>query len=162
VTPMLSIVGLLGMLVAAWAAPVGDWTPAPPQSMPGPPPPPPPFSAPSLRACAPDVPCCPAAVSRDYYREGPGPPKRILYVAPDLTTVTKPYPSGVVILELAINEKGVVVSSCLLRGIRSDFDKAAQVAALQWRFNPYRPKGKPAGVVMTVTVTTPDMKQDGG
>ena len=98
-----------------------------------------------------------------YCRVGcPGPPpKKLLNVAPDLTTVAKPYPSGVVILELAINEKGVVVSSCLLRGIRSDFDKAAQASALQWRFNPYRPKGKPVGVVMTVTVTTPDMKQDG-
>jgi len=78
-----------------------------------------------------------------------------------MTSVAKPFPSGVVILELAINEKGVVVSSCLLRGIRDDFDKAAQLATRQWRFNPYRPKGKPVGVVMTVTVTTPDMKQDG-
>ena len=154
-TPMLSIVGLLGMLVAAWPAPAGKRTPALTQRQP------PLASAPLRRACAPDVPCCPAAVTRDYYREGPGPPKRILYVAPDLTTVAKPYPSGVVILELAINEKGVVVSSCLLRGIRSDFDKAAQVATLGWKFNPYLLKGKPVGVVLTVTVTTPDMHQDG-
>jgi hypothetical protein len=73
----------------------------------------------------------------------------------------KPYPSGVVILELAINGKGVVVSSCWLRRIRSDFNKAAQLATLGWKFNPYLLKGKPVGVVMTVTVTTPDMKQDG-
>jgi TonB family protein len=86
---------------------------------------------------------------------GRGPPKRILYVAPDLTTVAKPYPSGVVILELAINEKGVVVSSCLLRGIRADFDKAAQLATLGWRFEPKVVEGKPIGVVMTVTVNTP-------
>ena len=92
----------------------------------------------------------------------PGPPpKKILNVAPDFTTVTKPYPSGVVILELAINEKGVVVSSCLLRGIRSDFDKAAQLAALGWKFNPYLLKGKPIGIMLTVTVVTPDMDKEG-
>ena len=82
-------------------------------------------------------------------------------MAPDLTTVAKPYPSGVVILELTINEKGVVVSPCLLRGIRSDFDKAAQASALRWRFNPYFLKGTPVGVVITMTVTTPDLDKDG-
>jgi TonB family protein len=153
---LLSIVGLVALSVAAWGAPIGGRAPAtPPQQQP------PLASAPSRRACAADVPCCPAAVTRDYYREGPGPPKRILHVAPDLTTVAKPYPSGVVILELAINEKGVVASSCLLRGIRSDFDKAAQLAALGWRFEPYLLKGKPTGVVMTVTVGTPDFDKDG-
>lgn len=157
------IIALVALMVAVWVAPVGKRTPALPHSMPVPPPPPPLPSAHSRRACAPDVPCCRTAFQREpTHAGGHGtPPKRILYVAPDLTTVAKPCPSGVVILELAINEKGVVVSSCLLRGIRSDFDKAAQLAALQWRFNPYRPKGKPVGVVMTVTVTTPDMHQDG-
>jgi len=78
-------------------------------------------------------------------------------VAPDLASVTRPYPSGVVILEVGINDKGHVVSVCLLRGVRSDFDKAAQAAALRWRWNPYLLKGKPVGVVITTTLCTPDL-----
>ena len=78
-------------------------------------------------------------------------------MAPDLTAVTRPYPSGVVILEVGINDKGQVVSVCLLRGVRGDFDKAAQAAALRWRWNPYLLHGKPVGVVITTTVCTPDL-----
>ena len=81
-------------------------------------------------------------------------------MAPDLTTVARPSPSGIVILELAINEKGLVVSACLLRGIRKDFDTVALEAALRWRFEPKLLDGKPVGVVMMVTVTTPEMKQE--
>jgi len=75
-----------------------------------------------------------------------------------MKTVARPYPNGVVILEAGIDEKGQVVSACVLRGIRSDFDKAAQSAVLRWRWNPTVLDGKPVGVVMTVTVCTPDMK----
>ena len=91
----------------------------------------------------------------------PGPvPKRIKWVPPDLKSVARPYPTGVVILEASVNVVGQVVSVCVLRGIRSDFDKAAQNAVLQWRFlnDAVRLNGKPLGVVMTVTVCTPDRK----
>jgi hypothetical protein len=49
----------------------------------------------------------------------------------------------------------VLLSSCVLRGIRNDFDKAAQLATLKWRFTPLLLIGKPVGVVMTVTVGIP-------
>jgi TonB family protein len=107
-----------------------------------------------------DVPCCPAALAQltgPPCRVGcPGPPpKKTLTDAPDLSTVAKPYPAGVVILELVINEKGVPLSSCVLRGTRPDFDRAAQLATLKWRFTPYLLEGHAVGVVMTVTVNTP-------
>ena len=124
-TRLPTTLGLLGLLVGAWAAPFGERTPASARQQQPPPAPPP---AAQHHACAPGIACCPAAFQMQAYcRVGcPGPPpKKLLHVAPDLATVAKPYPSGVVILELAINEKGVVVSPCLLRGIRSDFDKAA-------------------------------------
>jgi hypothetical protein len=91
----------------------------------------------------------------------PGPvPKRITWIPPDLKSVDRPYPAGVVILEASVNVEGQVVSVCVLRGIRSDFDKAAQNAVLHWRFlnDAVRLNGKPLGVVMTVTVCTPDRK----
>jgi hypothetical protein len=44
----------------------------------------------------------------------------------------------------------------VLRGVRSDFDKAAQAAALEWLWTPKVVRGKPIGVVMTVTFDTPD------
>jgi TonB family protein len=113
---------------------------------------------PAPNACAPGAACCPARFqSRGFCRVGcPGPPPRLLQrVDPDLTKVARPYPSGVAILEVGIDEKGHVLSACVLRGVRFDFDNAAQAAALKWRWNPMRLNGKPIGVVMTVTVGTP-------
>jgi hypothetical protein len=43
------------------------------------------------------------------------------------------------------------VSACVLRGIRSDFDKVAQAAVLRWRWNPTVLDGQPVGVAMTVS-----------
>jgi len=70
----------------------------------------------------------------------------------------RPHPSGIAILELGINTEGHVVSACVRRGVRSDFDKAAQAAALEWLWAPKTLKGKPVGVVMTVTFDTHDVE----
>lgn len=78
-----------------------------------------------------------------------------------MSQVAKPYPSGVVIIELALDEQGVPISSCVLRGIRKDFDNAAQLAASRWRFTPQDLYGQPVGVVMTVTVNSPDPASSG-
>lgn len=74
-----------------------------------------------------------------------------------MKAVARPYPSGIAILEIGINEKGRVVSACVLRGVRWDFDKAAQAAALQWWWTSKVLRGKPVGVAMTITVVTPDL-----
>ena len=153
---VLGVIAVLATLVAASVAPVGEGRLALPQQVPPAPPPP---TKLDRAACSPTVPCCPAALAQ---WTGPpcrvgcpgGPPKKVRTLRPDLTNVAKPYPTGVVILELTINEQGVPVSSCVLRGIRADFDKAAQVATLGWRFEPKLLKGKPVGIVMTVTVDT--------
>ena len=77
-----------------------------------------------------------------------------------MKSVARPYPSGVAVLEAGINVEGTVVSVCVLRGIRSDFDKAAQASVVGWQFrnDVVRLNGKPLGVVLTVTVCTPDLK----
>jgi len=73
-----------------------------------------------------------------------------------MTAVARPYPSGIAILEIGVNEKGHVVSACVLRGVRPDFDTAAQAAASRWLFKPSVLKGQPVGVVVTMTIPTPD------
>jgi len=143
-TRHLAVFALLGILIAGGGAPAAH-----PNQAPAPPTPP-------RRACAPGVACCRVALY-GFAREG-RPPRQTRWVPPDMKTVARPYPNGVVILEAGIDEKGQVVSACVLRGIRSDFDKAAQSAVLRWRWNPTVLDGKPVGVVMTVTVCTPDMK----
>lgn len=154
---LVTAIGLLVLLVV-WAVPVGERI-LPPQGTPPPSPPPPPGSSRPL-PCAPNAPCCPTAVAQlsgPPCRVGcPGPPpKKLVDANPDLAEVARPYPTSVVILELVINEKGVPVSSCVLRGVRADFDKAAQLATLAWRFEPKVVDGKPIGVVLTVTVKAP-------
>jgi TonB family protein len=164
VTKALGIIGVLGLVLAGWAVPVGERLTLR-QDLPVLPPPPPPPAPSRPQPCSPAVPCCPTAVQQ---LSGPPcrvgcapPPTKVRTASPDLSTVANPPPSGVVILELTINEKGVPVSSCVLRGIRPDFDQVAQVATLKWRFEPKLLEGKPVGVVMTVTVKAPDLNTDG-
>lgn len=158
---LLAAIGVLALLLAAWAAPVGEPGLAVPQQTTTPPPPRPPSpNPPRPGRCTPNVPCCPTALALltgPPCRVGcPGPPPRKLAdAALDLASVAKPYPSGVVILELVIDEKGVPLSSCVLRGVRQDVDHAAQVATLKWRFEPKALDGKSIGVVMTVTMQAP-------
>lgn len=117
---------------------------------------------PGRQPCKPDDPCCPSAHAGFSYA-APTPPKLLKRVEPDLATVAKPYPCGVAILEIGVNERGTVVSSCVLRSVRSDFDRAAQIATRKWEFRlvPYRetgttpPSDRLIPVVMTVTVMAP-------
>jgi TonB family protein len=102
------------------------------------------------------TPCVPSALA-GFCRVGcPGrPPTLIRHVEPNLKSVARPYPSGMAILELGINPDGRVISACVLRGVRSDFDKAAQTAAMQWRWTPKTIRGTRVGVALTVSVTAP-------
>lgn len=109
--------------------------------------------------------CCRSALA-GFCRVGcPGPvPVPLRRVSPNIRTLRKPHPKGTAILELGVNKDGHVVSACVLRGLRSDFDKAAQAAALQWLWTPKFVNGKPVGVVITVAFDTPDVRrsnQDG-
>jgi len=107
-------------------------------------------------AGVPARPCAPAALS-GFCRVGcPGsPPTLIRRVEPDLKSVAGPYPLGVSVLELGVNKEGRVISACVLRSLRSDFDAAAQAAAMRWLWTPTTVRGQPVGVVMTVAVTAP-------
>jgi TonB family protein len=112
------------------------------------------------RPCAVGTACCPYRLM-GFCRVGrPGPPPtQIRRVPPNIKALRRPYPSGTAILEIGINEKGRVVSACVLRGVRDDFDNAAQAAALESLWTPKVLNGKPVGVVMTVTFVTPDLER---
>jgi TonB family protein len=67
---------------------------------------------------------------------------------------------GVVILDVAIAEDGLVVHACVLRSIPL-LDQAALDAVRQWEFEPPLVDGAPHPIVMTVTVNF-TLPQDGG
>jgi TonB family protein len=75
--------------------------------------------------------------------------------APTLDRVARPYPTGTAILEVGVAENGHVVSVCVLRSVRPDFDHAAQAAVSRWLFKPPFLDGKPVGIVTTVTMDVP-------
>ena len=97
-----------------------------------------------------------------WRRSGPArPPPHPVAVSrpdPDIRALKRPHPTGVAILELAINKNGRVVSACVLRSLRSDFDKAAQAAALKSLWKPQLLKGQPVGAFMTVTFEAPAVR----
>jgi hypothetical protein len=106
--------------------------------------------------CRPEDLCCRAA-RQGFAFEFHGPPPTVVKrVEPDLSTIGLPYPCGIVILEIGINDCGEVVSSCVLRGVRADFDRAAQAATRKWRWTVSSLDGKPIGLVMTTTVRAPN------
>jgi hypothetical protein len=78
--------------------------------------------------------------------------------APDIRTLERPPPTGIAILELAVDKEGHVVSACVLRSVRSDFDEAAQAAALKSLWKPQLLKGQPVGAFVTVTVEAPAVR----
>jgi TonB family protein len=116
-----------------------------PQARPAPPPP-----------CVPGDPCCAWAVV-GFCRVGcpPPPPVPISSPVPDVAKLPEPHPTGIAIVEIGVSEVGRVVSACVLRGVRPDFDRAAQEAALRSRWTPKLLNGRPVGVVMTVTYQFP-------
>jgi outer membrane biosynthesis protein TonB len=61
-------------------------------------------------------------------------------------------------MELGVDLQGEVISACVIRSVREDFDKAAQRAAWHWRFKLPRLAGNERGFVLTVSVCTPDQR----
>jgi TonB family protein len=55
---------------------------------------------------------------------------------------------GTVVLEAAVNERGVVSSVRILRSVHPSLDKAAGDALRQWRFSPPIEEGKPKAVTV--------------
>lgn len=98
--------------------------------------------------------CCPARLV-GFCRVGcPGPPPTITRrVAPDMKDVARPHLDGAAILEIGVNTDGRVLSACVLRSLRPDFDRAAQAAARKWRFKPKLLNGTSVGVAMTVSIS---------
>ena len=104
---------------------------------------------------------CRPSLLRDFCRVGcpdQTPPTLARHVAPNTKGLKNPLPSGVTIIELGVDLQGEVVSACVIRGLRADFDKAAQAAAWQWRFKLPVLTGSERGFVLTVTVCTPDQR----
>ena len=104
--------------------------------------------------------CRPSSL-RDFCRVGcldQTPPTLTRHVAPNIKGLKHPLPSGATIIELGVDLQGEVVSACVIRGIREDFDKRAQDAASQWRFKLPRLTGNERGFVLTVSVCTPDQR----
>jgi hypothetical protein len=83
-------------------------------------------------------------------------PVQTKHVDPSLKNVHRPLPSGVVILEVGVDLDGKVVSACVMRGVRDDFDKASQVAALQSQWKIPAASVARSGYVVTITECTPD------
>jgi hypothetical protein len=108
-----------------------------------------------------DSACRPDAL-REFCRVGcpDAPPVETHRADPSLDDVRRPLASGVVILELGVGLNGKPVSACVVRGVRDDFDRAAQAAALQSRWKVPTLKGRERGFVMTITVCTPDRVSD--
>lgn len=101
--------------------------------------------------------CRPAAL-KNFCRVGrpDPPPVQAHRVDPTFKRLRRPLPKGITILELGINLSGDVVSACIVRGLRSDFDKAVVAAALQGRWKIPERKGTECGFVVTVAFCTPD------
>jgi len=102
---------------------------------------------------------CRPSLLRDFCRVGcpdQVPPTLIRHVAPNTKALKQPMPSGATLIELGVDRQGAVISACVIRGVRDDFDKAAQAAAWQWRFKLPKLTGNERGFVLTVSVCTPD------
>jgi periplasmic protein TonB len=80
-------------------------------------------------------------------------PAKVMHVAPVYPPLARSARvSGVVILEVVIDEHGAVRDVQILRSIPL-LDRAAADAVSQWRFTPTLLNGQPVPVVMTVTVS---------
>ena len=87
-------------------------------------------------------------------------PERLEGDPPARSRLARDAPSGVVILEVRIDEHGCVTDSCVRHGLRADVDAEARAAVLQWRFEPAalarpadgRSVGTPVPIVITVAV----------
>jgi TonB family protein len=86
-------------------------------------------------------------------------PKKIKDVPPDLAGLSVAGVHGLEIVELRVDQEGLVSDVCLLRGVREDIDARALAAVRQWRFAPVRAErarnlapGTMVPIIFTVTV----------
>ncbi len=79
-------------------------------------------------------------------------PERVKYVAPVYPQDAKDARvSGIVIMELIVDETGHVATAKLVRSVAL-LDQAAMDAVMQWEYTPTMLNGAPVPVLMTVTV----------
>jgi protein TonB len=80
-------------------------------------------------------------------------PRKIVDVAPRYPALARETRiAGTVILDVIIDEHGVVTSTRVLKSV-AFLDQAAIDAVQQWKFTPARLNGEAIPIVMTVTVT---------
>jgi len=80
-------------------------------------------------------------------------PRKTVDVAPRYPTIAREsHIEGIVILDVIIDERGIVTSTRVLRSVPL-LDQAAIDAVQQWRFAPARLNGVVIPIVMTVTVS---------
>jgi len=68
---------------------------------------------------------------------------------------------GTVYVEAFLDEKGAVVKTTIVKGVRSDLDQAAQAAVQSTKFTPGKQKGKPVRVRISIPIRfrlSPDEK----
>ena len=94
------------------------------------------------------------------------PPKQLAVPDPDLSFRSVP-PNFLFIVEVRINESGLVTEDCMLRGIQADADEIVLATVRSWKFEPPRlptpvewrgrrwEAGDAVPIFMTVTVRTP-------
>ena len=103
----------------------------------------------------PDAPIAPPAAPQEPQRlhQGIEAPRKTVDAAPRYPTLAREsHVEGTVILDVIIDERGVVTSTRVLKSVRL-LDQAAIDAVQQWKFTPGRLNGEAIPIVMTVTVT---------
>jgi len=84
-------------------------------------------------------------------------PEKIHGESPDTASLPEGSSSGVMILNVRIDEHGRVTDACVLRGISPRVDTKAIAAVLTWRYEPAalaRPQnGKPVGTPVPIAIT---------
>jgi protein TonB len=87
------------------------------------------------------------------------PPKKIQDIRPEFPKEAQAVDlSGIVIVELFLDETGTVVDARLMRPIPM-LEEAAMAAVKQWRFQPTIIDGRPVPARLTVTVNFTLQKQ---
>lgn len=101
----------------------------------------------------PAAPPAPTPPGPQRLHEGIQAPRKTVDVAPRYPTFARDIRiEGTVILDVIIDEHGVVTSTRVLKSV-AFLDQAAVDAVRQWRFTPARLNGEAIPIVMTVTVT---------
>jgi periplasmic protein TonB len=101
------------------------------------------------------IPTAPPAVPQGPLRlhQGIQAPRKIVDVAPKYPALARESRvEGIVILDVIIDETGVVTSTRVLKSVAL-LDQSAIEAVRQWKFTPARLNGEAIPIVMTVTVS---------